>query len=300
MATSQRSRVRKPESVQFWLCVGAVSLGLHSSLLFGLQRWAKVTLVQPDAGPIAVELMDAPDVVGPSVVASPVEPDAIAQVPQTPNAQPDAKLEVKPDVQPEPESETVRKPEPKRESNGPIIPLKKTKKEKPLIESSPKPNKSPIASPTNQSTPTPSFPSQPIGKPGSEDGEGEIRLQVVVKENSAKLSANSQAQFSQGFCSAPVPRGINFPGRYPLQNGEVVVIRITWLIDVASRSLITEQPKPMILSPNLAGEQKKTLEDIAVNIRDQTIPTISGLVTSASQSNRASLIECEMPVTVTR
>jgi len=124
MATSQRSRVRKPESVQFWLCVGAVSLGLHSSLLFGLQRWAKVTLVQPDAGPIAVELMDAPDVVGPSVVASPVEPDAIAPVPQAPNsipdAQPEVKLEVKPDVQPEPESEVVRKPEPKRESKVPI------------------------------------------------------------------------------------------------------------------------------------------------------------------------------------
>ena len=148
MATSQRSRVRKPESVQFWLCVGAVSLGLHSSLLFGLQRWAKVTLVQPDAGPIAVELMDAPD-----VVSSAVEPDAIAQVPQTPDAKPDAepevKLEVKPDVQPEPESEVMPKLEPKRESNVPIVPKPEQKPKskpsfsaptqaKPSISTSPK------------------------------------------------------------------------------------------------------------------------------------------------------------------
>ena len=134
MATLQRSRVRKPESVQFWLCVSVVSLGLHSALLFGLQRWAKVTIEQPDGGPIAVELVDASDAVGldavgsnligPDGVAFPTEPDAIAQVSQTPDskpeAQPEVKLEVKPDVQPEPESKVVRKPELKRESRVPI------------------------------------------------------------------------------------------------------------------------------------------------------------------------------------
>ena len=134
MATSQRSRVRKPESVQFWLCVGAVSLALHSSLLFGLERWAKVTVVQPDGGPIAVELVDAPDVVGldevgpnpigPDAVAFPTEPDAIAQVPQKtdvkPDTKPEAKPEIKPDVQTESEPEVVQKPEPKRELKVPI------------------------------------------------------------------------------------------------------------------------------------------------------------------------------------
>ena len=161
MATSRQLRVQKPESVHFWLCVGAVSLALHSSLLFGLERWAKVTIVQPDGGPIAVELMDASDAVrldavGPNsigldAVAFPTEPDAIAQVPQTPDAKPDSqpevKLEVQPDVQPE--AEVVRKPEPKRESNVPIVPKpeQKTKSKpsfsaptqaKPSISTSPK------------------------------------------------------------------------------------------------------------------------------------------------------------------
>ena len=112
MATSQRSSVRKPESMQFWLGVGVASLALHSIFLFGLQRWARVTIVQPEGGPIAVELVDAPD-----TVVSQAEPDTIAQVLQKPDAKPAAqpevaapevKLDVKPEVQPEPNI----KPEP--------------------------------------------------------------------------------------------------------------------------------------------------------------------------------------------
>ena len=116
MATSQRSSVRKPESMQFWLGVGVASLALHSIFLFGLQRWARVTIVQPDGGPIAVELVDVPE-----TVVSQVEPDTIAQVSQKPDskpaaqpevAAPEVKLDVKPEVQPEPEPESKPKPEP--------------------------------------------------------------------------------------------------------------------------------------------------------------------------------------------
>ena len=167
MATSQRSRVRKPESVQFWLCVGTVSLALHSSLLFGLQRWARVTIVRPDESPSAIELVDAPE-----TVVSQVEPDVIAQVLQKPDskpaaqpevAAPEVKLDVKPDVRPEPD--TVREPKalespigssekPSKTPEKPKAPEKKA-----VISKIPKPTKNPRKTTTSSPSPTPREPS---------------------------------------------------------------------------------------------------------------------------------------------
>ncbi len=309
MATSEHERGQKTESVQFWLCIAMVSLALHSGLIFTLQRWAKVAILQPDdAGPIAVELVDAPDAVAPNV-----ESEAIAAVPQ----KPEMKSEAQPQAKPEPEPEVVQKPDPKPEPQSPIIPPVEPKK-KPAIDSSPKPKKSPIASPKKPSNPSPSvppklpspgstpnpnppLPGQPIGDPGSEDGQGEILLQVGVKENSVQLSAQSKVDFAgQGKCKVDAPKKVNFPGQYPLQNGQDLVINITWLLDIARNEVSGPQPSPKVISPNLEGIQKKMLEDIARNIRDQSQPEVFDLTTSASEPHRAKFIECEMTVTVTR
>ena len=48
-------REKKRESVQFWLAIGAISLIFHALLIIGIKRWATISVVEPDAGPIAVE-----------------------------------------------------------------------------------------------------------------------------------------------------------------------------------------------------------------------------------------------------
>ncbi len=149
MATLQRGR--KPESVQFWLAIAALSLAFHSLFLFGIQRWAKVAVLQPEvSGPIDVELVAA------APAKSEVNEGAIAQVPQQPEVVPQTKLEAKP--QPvESEPEVVQKPDPKREPEPkrelPIVPVD-PKKKPPIVEKpKPKPNETPSSTPKNSDLP---------------------------------------------------------------------------------------------------------------------------------------------------
>ena len=253
MATSRQLRVQKPESVQFWLCVSAVSLALHSSLLFGLERWAKVTIVQPDGGPIAVELMDASDAVGldavgpnsigPDAVAFPTEPDVIAQVPQTPDpksdAQPEVKLEVKPDGQPESESE-VRKPELKRESKVPIRasgdlknPGKKgaiSKPSKPTKQSG-NPSNSSQASPSaprqgGSNTPVTSTDNLPIQNPG---GMRSVGLKFTRPQH-AKEPGDPDATL----VLTEFPGTLSASNLFPLKTGQDFDVKVGFPVSCAS------------------------------------------------------------------
>lgn len=277
MATSQRSRVRKPESVQFWLCVGAVSLGLHSSLLFGLQRWAKVTLVQPDAGPIAVELMDAPDVVGPSVVASPVEPDAITQVPQAsdtkPDSQPEVKLEVQPDVQPE--AKVVRKPEPKRESNVPIAPSAEpnVKTSKPIAslpkatKNAEKPAKK--TGPSNPVVPKHPDPTTPVSSSGQLPaiGVGKGSEKALVSQNGdPSLSKDSKQDLAVegGTLELQLPRDVELSRYVDMRPGQILKLVIAVSVDNKARRVSSCNGD--LKSFSIKVEERSALQDLVEKI----------------------------------
>ena len=237
MATSQRSSVRKPESVQFWLCVGAVSLALHSSLLFGLQRWARVTIVQPDESPIAVELVDAPE-----TVVSQVEPDTIAQVSQKPDskpaaqpevAAPEVKLEVKPDVQlPEPEPKI--KPEPiiqpstnadRKKITPAIVPKPSPSTASPAPNKAPKPKSIKSPKPSSSTPPTKPIASgtelTPPPSPGS--GPKSVRFETV---GAIGLTAQSRTELKgQATLSVPDFPTLPAPTNLPLRLGAPLSVK---------------------------------------------------------------------------
>ena len=261
MATSQRSRVRKPESVQFWLCVGAVSLALHSSLLFGLQRWAKVTLVQPDGGPIAVELVDAPDTVA-DAVTSPIEPEAIAQVPQKPDAQP----EVKPEVQPEPESEVMRKPEPKRELK---VPIASKPEMKPNIDS-PKPISSdqlkiPKKPPKDLKKPDSTEPiksKDPIKKPPPDPNNlGSGSQSVNVRSVGPPVFKGQSDLKGTATLEGPnFPPIKNLPPNFPLRPAESLTVKLSFYVNNK-----TGEPDSPTL-PNIPGLDSTARDQIGIAI----------------------------------
>ena len=291
MATSQRSRVRKPESVQFWLCVGTVSLALHSSLLFGLQRWARVTIVRPDESPIAVEFMDAPD-----AVVSQVEPDTIVQVSQKPDSKPAAqpevvpevKLDVKPGVQPE--TDTVREP---KASESPIGSSEKPSKtpEKPkapekkaVISKIPKPTKNPGKTSTPSPSPTPREPSgsnTPVTSkdplPGQISGGG-------VRSAGLKFTRPEQEK-QQGDVEATLmltefPGTLSVSNNFPLKAGQDFDVKVSFAVSCersvgslcnASLSKIgepTAQPlNDVQLSESEDTELRNIVDQIFQNVR---------------------------------
>ncbi len=106
MAASGVLRGRKPDSVQFWLAIAAVSLLLHALLIVGIKRWGTM-VVEPDAGPIAVEWVEP---AGSDAVDVPI---GQASVPK-PEVKPDLKSEIQPEFQIKPEP--IVKPEVKAES----------------------------------------------------------------------------------------------------------------------------------------------------------------------------------------
>ena len=153
MAASEALRERKPESVQFWLAIAAVSLLFHALLIVGIKRWATIAVVEPDVGPIGVEM---------------VEPVRDAEPQGEPIVQAAAlKPEVKPDVKPEPEPEikTTVEPEPEPKVK-PIIGQPsvqpKIEKKQPTIASTPKPDRS-FVSPKKNTPSEPSRQSQSSG-----------------------------------------------------------------------------------------------------------------------------------------
>ena len=104
MADSGALRGRKPESVQFWLAIAAVSLAFHALLIVGIKRWATMAVVEPDSGPIAVELVE------PVRDAEPQGEPIVQAAALKPEVKPDLKSEVQPEL--EIKSEPQIKPEP--------------------------------------------------------------------------------------------------------------------------------------------------------------------------------------------
>jgi hypothetical protein len=125
MAGSGALRERKRESVQFWLAIAAVSFLFHALLIVGIKRWATIAVVEPDAGAIAVELVEpagSESVEAPIVQAAALKPEAKSE------AKPDLKSQVQPEF--EIKSEPIVQPEVKAEVK------------KPAIASTPKPDRS--------------------------------------------------------------------------------------------------------------------------------------------------------------
>lgn len=124
MADSGVLRGRKPESVQFWLAIAAVSLLFHALLIVGIKRWAAIAVVEPDAGPIAVELVD------PVGNAEPQGEPIVQAAALKSEVKPALKPEVKPDLKSEVQSEIEPKPEPEIKPKPIVQPKVKTDKKK--------------------------------------------------------------------------------------------------------------------------------------------------------------------------
>jgi outer membrane biosynthesis protein TonB len=256
MATLQRGR--KPESVQFWLAIAALSLAFHSLFLFGIQRWAKVAVLQPEvSGPIDVELRDA----------APAKPDvnegAIAQVPQQPEVVPQTKLEAKP--QPvESEPEVVQKPDPKREPE--------LKPELPIVP----PVKSTVPVPKSETPQKPKSTKKPLTKP--EVGKPEVGKPEVGKPEVGKpLTPPDQTTGRDLTVNLPVPKllsapgeiggkgtarlrlksplTIPFPATFSLKSGDVIRAKVKFIVTGKD----FQSPEIKELSPKLSGRDQDQL-----------------------------------------
>ncbi len=260
MATSEHERGQKTESVQFWLCIAMVSLALHSGLIFTLQRWAKVAILQPeDGGPIAVELVDSPNAVAPNV-----ETEAIASVPQKPEA--------KPQVKPEPEPEVVQQPDPKPES--PIVPPVKPSVPalKPETPQKPKPLQKPSKKPPGE---------KPLGeKPLGEKPPGEKPPGEKPIGSGKPLAPPEETKGQDLTVNIPVPKLLSTPGeiggkgtarlrlRYPptvpfpatfsFKAGDVIRARVKFIVTGTD----FQSPQIKELSPKLSGREKDQLLDL--------------------------------------
>jgi len=163
MAASGALRGRKPESVHFWLAIAAVSLLFHALLIVGIKRWATIAVVEPDAGPIAIELVD------PSGDAAPEGEPIVQAAAMKPEAKPEAKSEVQPEfeikLEPEIKSEPIVQPEVKAEKRA-IAPKENRKPEvKPIVQepnNAPKPSVKPSSKPQQSSNPNPSISPNPL------------------------------------------------------------------------------------------------------------------------------------------
>ena len=258
MAASEALRERKPESVQFWLAIAAVSLLFHALLIVGIKRWATIAVVEPDVGPIGVEM---------------VEPVRDAEPQGEPIVQAAAlKPEVKPDVKPEPEPEiktTVEpEPEPKVKPIGQPSVQPKIEKKQPTIASTPKPDRSIVppkkntlsgpsgssgpkkdATKGNQnSSPSKTIPpvksDDPLGSPGSGVGGSNLTtsLSPPVLRSSREVGGRGTAKLKLNF-----PTTVPFPGTFALKSGDVIRVKVYFVVlenkDIQSFDIRELQPK---------------------------------------------------------
>ncbi len=285
MAASGALRERKPESVQFWLAIAAVSFLFHALLLVGIKRWATMAVVEPDGGAIAVELVEP---AGSESVDAPIVQAAAL------------KPEVKPDVQPKPDPEikTPVEPEPEPQVRPIVQPSvqPKIEKKQPAIASTPKPDRSivppkkntqsgqsgssgPKKDPTqgNQNS-SPSKPispvksDDPLGNPGSGVGGSNLATSLSPPVLQSEWSLTPEAPGGIGGSGTAklklnFPTSIPFPATFALKRGEVIRVKVT--LRVAGNDI--QSPGFKILQPKLSGRDQEALVEFIYEV----LPKIS-------------------------
>lgn len=254
MAASEALRERKPESVQFWLAIAAVSFLFHALLIVGIKRWATIAVVEPDVGPIAVELVEP---AGSESVDAPIVQAAAL------------KPEVKPDVQPKPDPEikTTVEPEPEPQVRPIVQPSlqPKIERKQPTIASTPKPDRSLVSAKKNtksgssgpkkdppkgnqNSSPSSTIPpitsDDPLGNPGSGGGGSNLTTSLappVLRSTPGEIGGSGTAKLKLNF-----PTSIPFPATFALKPGEVIRAKVRFVVvgnDIQSPEVKELQPK---------------------------------------------------------
>lgn len=259
MATSAsfKERKRKPESVQFWLAIAAVSLLFHAGLIVGLKRWATIALVEPDGGSIAVELVDPASEADappgePIVQAAALKPDAkpapepiASPEPEIPSSF-EPKFEPAPIVKPEPIVPPEKKPQP-------IVP-KPENNTKPPNRPSPKTDKKDDKKEPSKEIPTTKRNPLPLPTP-TMTGIDTVNFQVLGEP---QLTPQSQGELS-GTAVLKVPPfpPIDVPKGFPLRRGETLDVTLNFYINNVTGQ-IDSPTFPKI--PNLDDKEREQLE----------------------------------------
>ncbi len=262
MADSGALRGRKPESVQFWLAIAAVSLLFHALLIIGIKRWATMAVVEPDSGPISVELVEP-------VRDSEPQGESIVQAAAL-------KPEVKPDLKSEVQPELEIKPEPQIKPEPIVQPEVKTvlKKVQPAIVSTSKPDRSTM--PPKKNTPSePSGPKKdatkenqnsspsktippvksddPLSNPGSGVGGSNLATSLslpVLRSTPGEIGGSGTAKLKLNF-----PTSIPFPATFALKPGEVIRAKVSFV--VVGKDI--QSPEVKELQPKLSGRDQDAL-----------------------------------------
>ncbi len=258
MAGSGALRERKRESVQFWLAIAAVSFLFHALLIVGIKRWATIAVVEPDAGAIAVELVEpagSESVDAPIVQAAALKPEAKSE------AKPDLKSQVQPEfeiksepiVQPEIKTEKraiILKPEPKPDRS--IVP---TKKNTPSVASVPK--RDPTKENQNSSpkkTDLPIKSDDPLGNPGSGVGGSNLTISLetpILRSTPGEIGGKGTAKLKLNF-----PTTVPFPATFALKSGEVIRVKVGFVV-LENKDIQSFDVKE--LQPKLSGREQDAL-----------------------------------------
>ncbi len=198
MATSgsDQRKEKKPESVQFWLAIVAVSLLFHSLFIIGVKRWATVAVVEPAAGgAIDFEVVDKSDSKADSSGDPIVPASALKPEPFRPEPTP------LPEFSPEPSSEPIVKPEEKpqvREEKKPIVPTPKTSPTSKVPKSTP-------GSPRSTPSPTVTPSTIPIPSPSPLTGGGSTTRSFESQTQELQLAAEPVDRPVDDFQLMPLP-----------------------------------------------------------------------------------------------
>ncbi len=255
MATSGPSldqrREKKPESVQFWLAIVAVSLLFHALLIVGVKRLATVAVVEPAGGPIDVELMEPADSRA-VAVDEPIVP-AIASKPEPVRPEPTPL----PEFTPEPSPEVIQKPEP-------------------IVKPEEKQEKKPIVKPENkQEKPSKVTKETPPGKPKSNTGEAPITSNDSLKKpplptgsgiksvnfgvsSTIDLTAQSKAELG-GTATLTMPKfpPILVAPNFPLRPKETLTVTLSFSVN----NLTGEADSPTLSKiPNLDDKDQEQIQ----------------------------------------
>jgi len=263
MAASGALRERKPESVHFWLAIAAVSFLFHALLIVGIKRWATIAVVEPDGGPIAVELVEpagSESVDAPIVQAAALKPEAKLEV--KPEVEPEVQTELEPQIKPEPivqpevkaeikkvQPAIVPKPEPK--PNRSLVPPKKNTQSGPSG-----PNKDPTKENQNSSPPKPVPPiksDDPLGNPGSGVGGSNLTTSLappVLRSTPGEIGGKGTARIKLNF-----PATVPFPATFVLKPGEVIRAKVSFVV-VGNE---IQSPEVKELRPKLSGREQDAL-----------------------------------------
>ena len=259
MARSGALRERKPESVHFWLAIAAVSFLFHGLLIVGIKRWATIAVVEPDAGPIVVELIEpagSESVNAPIVQAAALKSEAKLEVkPEAkPEVQPEPELEVKPEPIVQPEVKTKERaivPKPKPKPDRSLVPPKKNTQ-----SGSSEPKKDPTKENQSSSPKKPVLPvksDDPLGNPGSGVGGSNLITSLappVLRSTPGEIGGKGTARIKLNF-----PATVPFPATFVLKPGEVIRAKVSFVV-VGNE---IQSPEVRELRPKLSGREQDAL-----------------------------------------